>query len=399
MRTHPVVVTGMGCLCSAGSNLKQTWKNMLAGQARLRFPTKFRAEPKRRSPVFEILADEWQASALIPDQPTERTLCVEYFLVAMAEALGQASVPAHNLFGQKVGVCIGTTVGCTLNDEEFYGDFREGLEPEFGAIERFLANNPAQFISEAFDLRGPVCTINNACSSGTDAIGQAWEWIQDGLCEMVIAGGTDELSRIPYLGFSSLLNTSEQACRPFDIHRDGLNLGEGAGALIIESGSSAQKRHVDILVEIGGYGSFLDAYHITAPHPEGYGLERALHQALAHRDPGKVSFINAHGTATEPNDRIEGQTLARLFGPHVAVVSTKAYTGHTLGAAGALEAIFTAQGLLTAQIPVTLGFCEPDPKCVVIPTRSVTEVPPTYALSTSLAFGGNNSALLLVTIK
>ena len=177
-----------------------------------------------------------------------------------------------------------------------------------------------------------MSTINNACSSGTDAVGQAAEWIEEGLCDAVIAGG--------------------------------------------------------------GYGCSADAHHMTAPHPDGAGLERALRQALAGRDPAGLSHVNAHGTATIPNDAIEGTTLARVFGAGVRVVGTKSYTGHALGASGALEAVFAVQGLRTGAVPATAGFRAADPACAVVPTRAVTAVPRTYAVSTSLAFGGGNSAVL-----
>lgn len=399
MTDRATVVTGMGCLCAAGPDLDTAWKSMMAGVSRPHPPSSIRVETKRPSPVFEIAAGERRPSSISLGRPVAKTLSVEYLLSALEEAAQQAGLELEAWRGRRVGVCLGTTVGCTLNDERFYRDFRAGMEPGLKAIHRFLDNNPAQFVNEALDLRGPVCTINNACSSGTDAVGQAREWIQDGLCEVVIAGGTDELSRIPYLGFSSLLNTSEKPCRPFDARRDGLNLGEGAGVLIVESQDHAARRGAKALVEVAGYGCSADAHHITAPHPGGAGLERAVRQALADRDPGRVSFINAHGTATVPNDMVEGQTLARIFGSKVPVVGTKSYTGHALGAAGALEAVFTVQGLLLAEIPATIGFEQPDPECAVVPTTGPTRVAGTYAISTSLAFGGTNSAILMSVVK
>ncbi|MBM3296456.1 MAG: beta-ketoacyl-[acyl-carrier-protein] synthase family protein [Candidatus Aminicenantes bacterium] len=395
MRPNRVVVTGLGCLCAAGAGLESAWKTMMAGRARPAPPTKFRAEPKRPSPVFEIPGGIFRRSKISPPRPVDKMPCLEYLLSALEEALEQAGLSPEELSGRRVGVSIGTTVGCTLNDEGFYAGFRKGLEPGLDPVERFLACNPAPFLSEALGLRGPVCTINNACSSGTDAVGQAREWILDGLCDLVIAGGTDELSRVTYLGFSSLLNTSERACLPFDARRDGLNLGEGAGVLIVESRRSAAERRAEVLAEVEGYGSSLDAYHVTAPHPEGSGLESALRRALGDRNPAEVGFVNAHGTATDSNDKVEGRTLARVFGPGITVVGTKPYTGHTLGAAGALEAVFTVQGLLTGCLPATLGFSEPDPECVVVPTRAATSVARTLAVSTSLAFGGHNAALLI----
>jgi len=391
------VITGMGCLCAAGGDLASAWREMTAGNTRPSGPDMLHAAIKRLSPVFTApdLAGSENKIADLAGAGMEKTRCVLFFLTAMAEALAQAGLDAAALRGRRIGVCVGTTVGCTLNDEHFYAEFRKGKQPGLAAIDRFLANNPAQYVSAALDLCGPVSTINNACTSGVDAIGQAGEWIRDGLCDMAIAGGSDELSRIPYLGFSSLLNTSEAPCRPFDLKRDGLNLGEGAGVLIMESRAAARARGAKALVEVAGYGTCGDAYHPTAPHPQGVGLEQAIRRALERTPPGEIGFINAHGTATPANDQVEGSTFARIFGPQVTVFGSKGYTGHTLGAAGAIEAIFITQGLLSGEIPATAGFSEADPGCVVVPTRSLTKVRAEYALSTSLAFGGNNSALLL----
>ena len=393
------VVTGLGCLSAGGAGLESAWASMMAGVVSCGPPSRFQAAPARRSPIFEVSAGAWTRSRIVPETELPRTLCVEFFLSALDEALAMADLRADSLRGRRIGVSVGTTVGCTLNDEEFYRAFKKGAEPDLAAIRRFLDHNPAPYVSRALDLRGPVSTINNACASGTDAVGQASEWIEEGICELVIAGGTDELSRVPYLGFSSLLNTSERPCRPFDAGRDGLNLGEGAGVLIIEARASAERRGVRPLARLGGYGCSADAHHMTAPHPGGAGLERALRQALSGRDPADISFVNAHGTATVLNDAVEGTTLARLFGSGVRVVGTKGYTGHALGAAGALEAVFTVQGLRTGTLPATAGFRDADPACAVIPTREATEVPKTYAVSTSLAFGGGNAAVLFEAME
>lgn len=389
------VISGMGCICAAGNDVAGVWGDMTAGRSHPGNPAMLNAGIKRLSPVFAAATPNEKAMAARVGADNEPTRCVLFFMTALAEALDQAGLNVTDLRGQRVGVCVGTTVGCTLNNEPFYREFRQGKQPDVKAVDRFLANNPSQYVHAALELRGPVSTINNACTSGVDAIGQAREWIADGFCDMAIAGGTDELSRIPYLGFSSLLNTSERPCRPFDLKRDGLNLGEGAGVVIMESSAHARARGTKALVEVTGYGTCGDAYHPTAPHPQGLGLEQAIRRALGPIAAGDIGFINAHGTATTANDQVEGSTFARIFGPQATIFGTKGYTGHTLGAAGAIEAIFTAQGLLRGEIPATAGFSEPDPDCVIAPTRFRTKVSGAYALSTSLAFGGNNSALLL----
>ena len=167
MSNNSPIITGMGCLCAAGSGVEMAWNNMLAGIAEPCLPTKFRAGIKRLSPVFEVAAGDWEESAVSISRDIKKTFCVHFFLAAFAEALQQASLTAADLRGKRIGVCAGTTVGCTLNDEQFYRDYKGGLQPGLAAIERFLANNPALYLAEALDLRGPVCTIDNACSSGT----------------------------------------------------------------------------------------------------------------------------------------------------------------------------------------------------------------------------------------
>jgi 3-oxoacyl-[acyl-carrier-protein] synthase II len=244
---------------------------------------------------------------------------------------------------------------------------------------------------------GPRMTIVNACSSGTDAIGVAAQWINAGLCDMAVAGGADELNRVALAGFWSLGVMSSRPCAPFDRDRAGLNLGEGAGMVVLESADHAERRGKKHEFEVAGFGAGCDAHHLTAPHPEGRGLETAIRTALsrANVEDSRVAFINAHGTATHDNDRAEAKTIARVFGVNTPVVSTKGYTGHTLGAAGGLEAVFTVLGLRQQWIPRCAGFETPDLNIPIVPTRQKTVITGDCALSTSLAFGGNNAALLI----
>jgi 3-oxoacyl-(acyl-carrier-protein) synthase len=240
-------------------------------------------------------------------------------------------------------------------------------------------------------------TVVNACSSGTDALGVALSWLKADLCDIVIAGGADELSHIPYCGFGSLGILNPDLCAPFDQDRKGLNLGEGAGVMVIEKDAVARSRGVAADLFLAGYGSLADAYHLTAPSPDGVGLKASLRAALAEAGigPRDVSFVNAHGTGTHDNDLVEGKVLAELFGPSVTMLSTKGFTGHTLGAAGGLEAVFTAAGLRAGWLPASAGFMTPDEAIPVAPVREKTLVSGHYAVSTSLAFGGNNAAVVI----
>jgi 3-oxoacyl-(acyl-carrier-protein) synthase len=264
-------------------------------------------------------------------------------------------------------------------------------------VDRYLKGNLAEFISSKLKARGPSLTVVNACSSGTDAVGIALSWLKNGLCDIAVAGGADELSLVPLCGFNSLGIVNASLCSPFDRDRRGLNLGEGAGVLVLETEDSARLRGVSSELRLLGYGAAADAYHLTAPRPDGAGLEASIYKALAEAGLGarEISFVNAHGTGTTDNDLVEGKVLGRIFGPDLKVLSTKGFTGHTLGAAGGLEAAFTAAGLSEGWIPSSPGFRDQDDEIPVTPVREETRIQGRYALSTSLAFGGNNAALVL----
>ena len=357
-------------------------------------PSRFTSTHNRAYPVFEM------PEALIPgnikDAP-HLSFTGRLALAAAYEALTDAGLdPPDGLKGKKVGVCVGTTVGSTMNNEIFYGEFLKGNNPEMTPIIRFLRSNPAALIAREFGLTGPCQTVVNACSSGTDAVGIGTSWIQSGLCDMVIAGGADELCHVTYNGFISLMITDETPCKPFDKNRKGLNLGEGAAMLLLESERSRQERQKTPRAKVLGYASSSDAYHLTAPHPEGAGLKRAILEALrfSERDVRDIAFVNAHGTATPDNDRVEVKVLHEMF-PGVAFFSTKGYTGHTLGAAGAIEAAFTVVCLERGMIPGNAGFTTPDPELPASPVVTTTMFTGSTAISQSLAFGGSNAALVL----
>lgn len=391
MKASNACVTGLGCICAAGGSVVEVMSSLYAGTRRPLPPTRVSSGLEKASPVFEVASDLGHVKRR--DEASRTTLLA---LAAADEALGNAMLDRSILAGKRVGVVMGTTVGCTLNDEPFYRAYRNGEHPGMRTIDLFLGNNPAMYLSMFYECSGPFATIANACSSGTDAVGLAKTWVEDGTCDIVIAGGADELCRTTYIGFSSLMITSEGPCRPFDRGRSGLNLGEGAGVVIVESERSARERNAEVMAYVAGYGTSGDAYHPTAPHPDGLGLRRAIDMALkeAGTVAGEMAFINAHGTSTPENDKVEGRVIAGLFGASVPVVSTKSYTGHTLGAAGGIEAVLTVKGLIDGKIPATAGYEEYDEDCGIIPTRENTGMAGEFAMSDSLAFGGNNSVLV-----
>ncbi|MDT8317020.1 MAG: beta-ketoacyl-[acyl-carrier-protein] synthase family protein [bacterium] len=385
-------ITGFGCICAAGSSIGEVMMSLYSGKRNPAPPKKIAAGLEKLPPVFEIEDDLCKINS-----PKGLTRTNRLLQIALEEALKQADINREQLAGKRVGVIIGTTVGCTMVQESVYRDYKNHRDPHKESLFQGLYNNPALYISKEYGLSGPATSIVNACSSGTDAIGMAKGWIDSGLCDMVIAGGTDELSRTTYLGFNSLLNTSFEACRPFDKERKGLNLGEGAGVVIVENSDLAAREGRKRLGSVAGYGSSGDAYHPTAPHPAGAGLIRATMFALkcAGLQAEAVSFINAHGTSTVENDKVEGKVIRQIFSDSATVVSTKSYTGHTLGAAGAIEAVLSLQALLDGRVTATAGYENFDEECGIAPTTETTKIKGNIALSNSLAFGGNNSVLLL----
>jgi len=386
MRMGNVLITGMGVVSAAGTGVAASLESMEAGERNVG-PVSVFSSPVDL-PVFEV-------RDLPPRTTPGKMRTLELLEIALAEALAEAGL--SDATGLRIGVVLGTSVACQLNDLDFYSTFREKKSAPMDSVDGFLEGNLAEATAKRLGLDGPTMVVVNACSSGTDAIGAAMSWLNAGLCDVAIAGGADEMNRIPLSGFNALGVASDKPCAPFDGNRTGLNLGEGAGVLVLETAASATRRGVSSRLRVCGYGSSADAYHLTAPHPEGEGLVRAINFALSQAgiDPSDIAFVNAHGTSTPDNDKVEGRTLQKVFGSDVTVLSTKGYTGHTLGAAGGIEAVFAAAGLSKGWIPGSAGFQAVDEEIGLVPTTGKTEVSGRYALSTSLAFGGNNAALVL----
>ena len=386
MSRPAVYATGLGVISAAGLSCADTLEWFRMGRCRPGSATVF--ETSIAKPVFEVPG--LRCSGKFPEM---RTLHLAFR--AVEEALADARFDGRSLCS-RVGVSLGTTVASQLNDLEFYRAYRTCGHAPIDAADRYMRGNLSAAVALRYGFSGPTATVVNACSSGTDAIGIALAWLREGLCDMAIAGGADELSRIPMDGFNALGIMSDAPCAPFDRDRHGLTLGEGAGMLFLETAESASRRGVAATITCEGYGTCGDAHHLTAPREDGSGLEAAIRQALreAGLEPGDIGFVNAHGTATPTNDAIEGATLARVFGDDCLVSATKGYTGHTLGAAGGIEAVFTVLALREGWIPASAGFVHRDPAIPLAPVDRMTPVGKGHALSTSLAFGGNNSALV-----
>ena len=386
----PIAITGLGTLSAAGMNLGESLECLFRNERHPHPPKRFLTDHPVSYPVLE-LREEFVPPLAGGEAVYARTS--QLAVMAALEALNDAGWDSKSLRGKRVGICVGTTVGCSLNCDEFYRDYKEAQQPDMKMIDRFLRSNPAAAIARHFKFDGPTQTVVNACSSGTDAIGIGAAWLRAGACDIVIAGGADELARVTYAGFSSLMISDTDPCKPFDVERKGLNLGEGAGLLVLETADIRQDKKVRSY--LCGYGSASDAYHLTAPHPDGMGLKQALSEAFqtAGVQSSQIAFINAHGTGTPDNDRVESRVMAEVM-PGVPFVSTKGYTGHTLGAAGGIEAVFTVACLQRGEIPASVGFSIPDPELAATPVAENTIISGDFALSESLAFGGNNAVLI-----
>ncbi len=388
----PAPVTGCGCLCAAGQTLPETMATLFSGQRGFISFERVVAGHDIRYPLFSI-PDAFAPEGYLRSPECER--CGRLAVAAAAEAIGDAGFSLDDLRNCRVGVCIGTTVGSAMNNEAFYREFRKAANPDVEPIRSFLASNPAAMVARHYGFSGPCATIVNACSSGTVAIGEAAQWIRQGYCDVAIAGGADMLCRVVYNGFIVMKITDDRPCRPFDRDRRGLNLGEGAGLLLLESETSLRARNAAPRARLCGYGNTCDAYHPSAPHPEANGLAAAFDIAMreAGITAGDLAFINAHGTGTPENDAAEGRLFTTRF-RGVPFCSTKGYTGHTLGAAGGIEAAITVACLEAGRIPASVGWETPDPAWEAVPTRETTEVTGRYAISDSAAFGGNNGVLV-----
>ncbi len=402
---QPVAITGFASISAAGSNNANIWHSLTNSVRNLSNSQILHKDalpyPFLAAPCFD--AENRKKSA-------KDTLFLA--LHAVENAILDAKLSEEILKEAKTAVVMGTTAGSALHFIDTYEIARKHAftnEAEYLAeksttntidAEEYFKANLALEIGNKLQVSGPCLTLANACTSGADAIGIGMELIRANECDFVICGGADALSLVPHTGFARLMVYDKEACKPFDGNRKGLNLGEAAAVIILESAEHAKKRQTEIKGFAVGYGSGSDAHHFTAPHPDAFGLNEAMKSALLDAGITKedLAFVNAHGTATKENDNVEG----KFFNTHLAglpVWASKAITGHTLGAAGALEAIFSLMALQNNTLPLSAGFNEVDPNINLIPTRENTAIEKEYALSTSLGFGGGNAALIVSTDK
>ena len=408
MTLRRVVITGMGMLTPLGADVASTWEGIKAGKSGIRNIEHFDTEPFATR--FAGLVPEFDiAEYLSPKDARKMDIFIQYGLIAAIQAVRDSGLDMEKEDAERVGAAIGSGIGGLTNIEENHIKLLNGsprkLSPFFvpGTIINMIAGN----LAIMYGMKGPNFATVTACTTGTHNIGFAAQQIQLGQADVMVAGGAEKGSTPLGLGgfsaaraLSTRNDDPQAASRPWDKDRDGFVLADGAGAVVLEEYEHAKARGATIYAEVAGYGMSDDAYHITAPAEGGDGAMRAMRNALQNAGvaPDKVDYINAHGTSTQMGDLAEVAAVKTLFGEHaksLCMSSTKSMIGHLLGAAGAVEAIFSILAMRDSIAPPTINLDNPDEGCDLNLVANVAqERNIEYALSNSFGFGGTNGSLL-----
>lgn len=408
MSNRRVVVTGIGALTPVGKTAPDFWNGLVSGKSGAQpiehfdttdFPTKFAAQ----------IEDYDEKDYFDRKEARRMDKVCQYALVATDEALNDTGIDFEEVNKDNIAVIVGTGIGGMVTFYEQSISFHEhgprGVSPFF--IPMLIPDMVAGQISIKYGFRGPNFCAVSACATGSHNIALAYDSIKSGQCDMAVSGGSEApVSKIGVAGFNSMRAMSTRnddpkaASRPFDKNRDGFVLGEGSGILFLEEYEHAKKRGAQIYGEIGGYGLSADAHHITAPDPEGKGVILSLNRAMesAGINPTDVEHINMHGTSTPLGDIAETNSIKKVFGDHAYEInhnSTKSMTGHTLGAAGAIEALASMLAIYHGTIPPTINYDTPDEECDLNYTVNEAQVRDVnYALNNAFGFGGHNTTLV-----
>ena len=405
-----VVVTGLGAVTPLGHSAEESWSNLCRGRSGIRPITQFDTSGLRTRIAGQV-CDFEPAAFMDPRLADRMDRFVQLGVAATRQAVQHARLPIDGTsrWAERVAVVMGTTFGGVLQVEQGCERVAAGaatrLSPFF--VPGALGNMAAGVTAMTLGARGPNLTVNQACASGTVAIGLGLRLLRAGEADAVVAGGCEAaLSRVLYCGYHALKATTarnhepERASRPFDRERDGFVPAEGAAALVLEPWDLAERRGAPILAELAGYGTGCDAYHLTRPDPSAEGCARCMQLALedAGVPPEEVDHVNAHGTATRLNDTVEARAIRQVFGSAAArlpVTANKSMIGHAIGAAGAIEAVFSVLTLRDGVIPPTVNYEYPDPECELdCVARAPRRAGVRTVLSNSFAFGGINASLV-----
>ncbi len=413
MKTRRVVVTGLGLVTPVGTGVEKNWESLCNGKTGIGPITRFDASAFPTQIAGEI--KDFNAADFLDRQQVRRfDIFLHYAIAAAKMAMEDSGLKIDAGNAHRVGCVTGTGLGGLTMIEDFHKVLLENgprrLSPFF--IPGIIANMVPGQISIEFGAKGPNISLETACSASCHAVGESYRYIRDGISDAIITGGAEAvITPLAVGGFCSMRALStrnddpEKASRPFDLDRDGFVMGEGAGILILEELNHALERGAKIYAEVGGYGLSGDAHHVSAPEPQGEGAISCMKMAIdgGGLKPEDIDYINAHGTSTPLNDEAETKAIKKVFGAHaykLAISSTKSMTGHLLGAAGGVEAIFTALTIYHGMIPPTINYETKDPVCDLdyVPNKA-RKAEVKVAMSNSYGFGGTNACLILKAYK
>jgi 3-oxoacyl-[acyl-carrier-protein] synthase II len=397
MKSKRVVITGMGIFCSIGKNVGEFLQSLKEGRSGIgpislfdtsKYPSRIGAEIR-----------EYQPKEFFGKRELKKLSRTDQFaLIAAEEAVKKSSINSYT--SEEVGICLGAGAGGMFEAEAYHREILLKGKSNPSLVLPFIPSFTTSRVAERFQFSGPRVTVTTACSSSATSIGYGADLIRNGKAKVVLCGGSDALSELTFGGFNSLKAMDPSPCRPFDKTRAGMSLGEGAAILILESLDEAVKRGVKIYAEFLGYEIGGEAYHITAPEPTGVAEARIIMGAMEESrvKPSQVDYINAHGTGTPHNDKVETLSIKKVFGKRaysIPVSSIKSMVGHCLGAAGAVEAVASILSVVHDFIPPTVNHFEGDEECDLdyVPGSS-REMKVRVVLSNSFAFGGNCTTLV-----
>lgn len=404
-----VVVTGMGAITPIGNDVPTFWENLKNGRSGIQRISRFDPSDLPCQIAAEVKDLDYN-DHFEPKESRKMEDFTKYAILASRQAAAQSGILQCGLGAERIGCVMGVGIGgIGFIEQQVQMLEKRGprrISPML--IPKIIANIAPGQVAIYMNLKGPSLSVVTACAAGTHAIGEAAEMIRRGDAVAIFAGGSEApMCKVAVAGFSNMQalpavfnDRPQEGSRPFDAQRAGFVMGEGSGMLVLEDYDHARARGAQIFAEIRGYGLSTDAYHITAPAPQGEGGARAMAQALkhAHLDPTDIQYINAHGTSTELNDKNETAAIKAVFGDHaykLAVSSNKSMIGHLLGAAGAVEAIASVMTLLHQVLPPTINYTEPDPQCDLdyVPNKA-RPAQVSFSISNSLGFGGHNCTLV-----
>ncbi|MDP2928246.1 MAG: beta-ketoacyl-ACP synthase II [Candidatus Omnitrophota bacterium] len=405
-----VVITGLGVISPVGNDILSFWESLVEGKGGVGPITSFDATAFDSRIAAEVKNFDPTNHGISLKEIKRTAKFVQYAVAAAKQAVESSGLNLDKEDRNRIGVIIGAGIGSlhTIEEEHkiFLSKGPSRLSPFL--IPMLIVNEASALVAIVHGLKGPNLCIATACASGSHAIGDAYRTILYGDADVMVTGGTEGCVVATAVGgfcalkaLSTRNDAPEKASRPFDRDRDGFVMGEGCGLVVLESLEHAQKRNANIIAEIVGFGMSCDAYHITAPDPDGQGAAAAMTMALkdAQMNPEQISYINAHGTSTKLNDKIETFSMKKAFGQYskkVMVSSTKSVTGHLLGAAGGVEFIACCLAIKDGVVPPTINYEHPDPECdldYVPNTARKTDI--TACMSNSLGFGGHNASLIV----